>query len=474
MKLTLSLILLWAMVLPGTAQSQTARFVPEACPERLLSSETPGISCGLLYVPQDRSSAHSPEIAIFIAQLPAHDQKGSPPIIYLAGGPGDSASADIDWWLNSKLRADHDIILIDQRGAGYSRPSLNCPEIDASDSADRLTHCRDRLQSAGINLATFNAESIALDTADLIAALQLDQVNLYGRSYGARLALLLAQKLPGRVRAMVLDSPYTGGESALAGAAANAWRSLQLLFAACRADSACHAAYPQLAAQFSQAAAALTAKPTEIDGISPGAALQLDGATFAFLLRDMLADANRLPFVPALIAAIAENDYDYLASEESGLQVPPASNPDTHSEGLYFSAFCADEAGRTSAAQIEAGRETLPTAFWPLVQLSRDLLAACRSWTDGGESFSFAPPPDDMPTLYLTGAYDPIAPAIGARSASPLAWQLVFPHIGHGVLAYEPCAEAALAAFLAEPTQQSQEGCLKGLRPPEFFIRQTE
>ena len=102
--------------------------------------------------------------------------------------------------------------------------------------------------------------------------------------------------------------------------------------------------------------------------------------SFVLLLRDMLADANQLPYIPALIAAIAQEDYDFLATLASDLPVQRSSGPDAHSEGLYFSAFCADESALTTAAEIEARGQTLPPAFQPLTHYALDLLADCERW----------------------------------------------------------------------------------------------
>lgn len=437
------------------------------------------MSCGWLRVPEDRSSRDSPEISIFVVQLPAREANSNRPIIYLAGGPGDSASADIAWWRSTTLRDVHDIILIDQRGTGFSSPSLNCPEFDTNVDDERLANCRERLLSAGIDLAAYNADSIAQDIADLIAALELDQVNIYARSYGARLALLLAHKLPQSIRVMLLDSAYTGEASALDSAAANTWRSMRLLFIDCRANELCHAAYPMLSTQFSQSAAALNAQPMEVAGILPGAALRLDGESYALLLRNMLADSDRLPAIPALVAAIAERDFAYLASWESDRRDQESPVPDSHSEGLYFSALCADEAALTSSEKIKAGGKGLPAVFLPLVASALNLLADCGSWVDAAERIGFEPPPEELPTLFLTGAYDPITPPHWSDEAARRlsnSWRYVFPDSGHGVLfaGDAECAESIALSFLEQPMHPPDSACLQNLSPPTFRIRQNK
>lgn len=474
MKLTLALLLFTSIAFATTAQSQAARLVIEPCPDYPIRLADMRVKCSRLHVPEDRSSDESSWISLFVARLSAREDNDQPPIVYLAGGPGDSATAEIDWWLSTPLRDDRDIILIDQRGTGLSRPSLNCPEFDTIAEDDRLAKCLDRLQAAGIDLATYNADSMTQDIADLITVLELDQVNIYARSYGARQALLLAQMLPQRIRAMVLDGAYTGAESALESAAANTRQSLQRLFADCKASKACNAAYPKLSTQFDQAAAALNAQPATVDGILPNANFQLDGRSFVFLLRDMLADSTWLPYVPALIASIAQEDYGFPASVASDLVEAGSRGGDTHSEGLYFSAFCLDEATLTTAEEIQASGETLPSALWQVVQLSQDLLADCRRWIDAADTARTDEQPHEIPTLYLSGAYDPITPSTGDQSESPLVWRLVLPHIGHGVLENEPCAETVVDAFLANPAGRPSDSCLAVLRRPTFHIPENE
>ena len=474
MKPLLLILLMWSAYAPAAAQSQIARFVNDDCPASVARLAESSLRCGRLRVPEDRSSADSPEISLFVAHLQAREKSDSRPIIVLAGGPGDAASAEIAWWLHTRLRDSHDIILVDQRGAGLSRPSLNCPEFDANDDFNRLPKCRKRLLSEGIKLSAYGPDSIARDIADLIATLSLEQVNIYARSYGARVARLLARELPQGVHALALDGAYTGEVSALASAALNARRSMQRLYADCQASDPCGSAYPELATQFNRAAAALDARPVEVDGITPNAALRLDSESFMIFLRDMLADAERLPYIPALITVIADGDDELLNSVASEVLTPALSDADTHSEGLYFSALCADELALVSASDIEAVAASLPRAFWPLAASARDLLADCETWIDASAGLSHELPSLDIPTLNLEGAYDPIAPAPGAALGSPLVWHIVFPHLGHGVLVYEPCAEALVAAFFANPTVPPLDGCLKDLRPPIFYIRPNE
>ena len=92
--------------------------------------------------------------------------------------------------------------MFDQRGTGYSTPSLKCPEIlqlqydtlnihlsaAASEQMElqAVQTCHDRLLKAGVDLNAFNVQENAADVHDLIQALGYKQANLYGVSYGTR------------------------------------------------------------------------------------------------------------------------------------------------------------------------------------------------------------------------------------------------------------------------------------------------
>lgn len=142
-------------------------------------------------------------IELAVAVLHSHSANPAPdPVIFLAGGPGQSALLGIAELLAASwIRDDRDLIVFDQRGSGYSTPSLQCPETEyaaygswetaqeAIDAQIRQTMvCRDRLVAAGIDLAAYDAVASAKDV-QLRRALGHEQWNLYGISYGTHLAL---------------------------------------------------------------------------------------------------------------------------------------------------------------------------------------------------------------------------------------------------------------------------------------------
>ncbi len=226
------------------------------------------VDCGYVSVPEDRSAARANarmirlHVAVFHswANLPARD-----PVIHLAGGPGSSSLELAGYMFGQGLDqvlAYRDLILFDQRGTGYSLPRLDCPERDsltpslldgsrAPDSrdtaiVDAFKRCRLRLIQEGIDPSAYSSSASAADVNDIRRALGYQQVNLYGDSYGTRLALTIMRDFPEIVRSAVLDSTYPLQVNLYTTLAPNAERAFKVLFDRCAANQSCNQRYPSL------------------------------------------------------------------------------------------------------------------------------------------------------------------------------------------------------------------------------------
>ena len=114
---------------------RSAAFEPAACMFDLAPGVREGedVECGYLTVPEQHARPDGPTIQLAVAIVKSHDPNRRPdPLVMLQGGPGGST---IDLFSQAlflppadALRADRDIVLFDQRGTLYSKPSLACPE----------------------------------------------------------------------------------------------------------------------------------------------------------------------------------------------------------------------------------------------------------------------------------------------------------------------------------------------------------
>ena len=109
------------------------------------------------------------------------------------------------------LNADREVIFVDQRGTHHADPCLGCrggisssydavslpfaAESTAADAA-AIQECRDQLAATGVDLAAYNSAENAADIADLRVAMGIDTWNVYGVSYGSKLALVRPARSP--------------------------------------------------------------------------------------------------------------------------------------------------------------------------------------------------------------------------------------------------------------------------------------
>ena len=165
---------------------------------------------GRLIVKENRSNPRSNLIELAFVRLKSTAARPGPPTIYLEGGPGSSAIsiARIPEYMRAftKLRAIGDVILLDQRGVGLSRPNLTrlsrtLPLDFFANQDTALRVLRERSQEAaeyfqkqGVDLRAYNTVESADDVEDLRKALGADRVNLLGFSYGTHLGLAVIRR----------------------------------------------------------------------------------------------------------------------------------------------------------------------------------------------------------------------------------------------------------------------------------------
>ena len=174
-----------------------------------------------LTVLEDRSKAGGRKIDLAFARLKSTSTTPGAPIVYLDGGPGGSGIGlyRIGEFkrLFDALRAAGDVILLSQRGTGFSTPRLTCSNSSPIPTdlflsaarmtelmAPRLSACADELRAKGINLAAYTTEASADDLEDLRLALGVPKITLFGYSYGTHLALAAIRRHPDSIERAIL------------------------------------------------------------------------------------------------------------------------------------------------------------------------------------------------------------------------------------------------------------------------------
>lgn len=510
----------------AVVQAQTASYEEGDCP---FIENDPEISCGTLVTLQDYANPADGEIVLQVVVIAStSDSPASAPIIYFEGGPGGSAIAAYSAWLESGLREYSDLILLDQRGTGFSLPLLNCIENDDPELEDPVSACASRLRDEeGIDLSDYNSANNARDVAELVRAMGYDEVNLFGVSYGTRLALTVMRDYPELVRSVIIDAVYPPHVQAYEEQAPNAQDAFDALFEACAADSACNAAYPELRQTLYDAVDALNAEPMLISD-ETGEVGEMTGDNFVDELFQALYDPQQIPYLPARIYAVYQGDSDYanigLAEDDLGASDELLENPldalseeeyfaaaasalgfesvealdeylaslseeayedtlaqadalllgeiDDDSEGMFHSVECVEEVpfNRYEVAEQMAEGVAPQIASAMLIGVDKQI-ADCQVWdVSPADALENAPVVSDIPTLVMSGSFDPVTPpAWGESTASYLSnssfW--VFP-LGHGSVDVDDCPTGMALSFLNNLTPPDGS-CIAGMAM-EFYV----
>ncbi len=479
-------LMIGLMVAPVLAQDTLPRVEPASCwmdmPDGMVEGEN--VECGYLIVPEDRSDASSPTIELAYAVLHAPADVVQPdPLIYLAGGPGGNAVGDLDGWLDIPYLDDRDLILFDQRGTGFSMPSLNCPEAEEN-AEDATQACHDRLISEGVNLQAYNSLENAADVADLRVALGYDEWNLFGISYGTRLALTVMRDHPEGVRSVVIDSVYPPEVSSWEEYGQNTVDVFNKLFAGCAADSECDSAYPNLEQDFNNTVEQLNLEPAQYTGTDSASGESIDremsGDEFIDRVFQLLYSSASIPYLPSVITEVANGNYAALDDLESGatLESGYRQAPDedvSDSEGMNLSVECQEE---VAFLDQDVALDNVPDAGTPLHNNSilsiQSTFNDCQIWNvEAADQIESQPVVSDIPTLVAAGEFDPITPAKWAESAASHlsnSFYYLFPGGGHGVIDLNECSQGIMQDFLNDPTQEPDSSCIADIGEPQWVL----
>jgi pimeloyl-ACP methyl ester carboxylesterase len=242
------------------------------------------VDCGNLVVAEQRARPTGPTVRLPVAIFRAPQPSGASPLLMLHGGPGANGlrsqfSRQAAAWAQAFRR---DIVVYDQRGAGLSQPRL-CPEVIEKAIAARTTDivgaCLASLKAAGIEPSAYTTEANADDAIDLRRTLGHTSWDVYGVSYGGRLALELMRRDPSGLRAVILASALPVGPRFQAEDALTYQRALERIFANCAAQPNCATAFPTLERDFYTVHEELTARPIVVP-VDSGSTLTLDASAF--------------------------------------------------------------------------------------------------------------------------------------------------------------------------------------------------
>ena len=424
----------------------------------------PNVRCGKISVPENRhQSSSGRRITLSFAAIAATGGAKTPyPVAFLTGGPGFSAFVSLNMLAGKSINRMRDIIVLEPRGYGYSDPWLGCESVEA------LQECHAKALAAGIDVEQYTTAASVEDYEDLREALGYPKWNLYGVSYGTYWASLYSRMYPDSIRSIVMDSPYPLNASYDWNRVA-ALNAFERMFNACKANTECDAAYPNLRQRFIDALRRLKAKPVMVDGESLGH-IEAFHPMFATLYI-----STSLVRTPKIIDALARADYT-LFNELAAMS--PFDFPEgielarLRSLGLNASVLCKEDIYFPASIETRVAF----SAPWPtdIVEMITpegwDYDQRCGAWpVSRGDPSINEPVANDIPTLVLAGAYDPVTP--------PEFADAMLLHLSNGTLALDPSTAHALFAddnpcihdivlrFYDQPDEKVDVSCLVNTLP---------
>ena len=455
------------------------------------------VECGFLTVPENRDDvANGRTVRLHVAIFPSDSPNPAPdPIIYLEGGPGGDALEAVPLIFEQRFApflADHNFIMFDQRGTGYSEPSLACPELidltletlDDDLSVEEgqarflesLNACHERLLAEGVDLTAYNSAESAADVADLRQALGYEEWNLYGISYGTRLAQTIVRDYPGGIRSVILDSTYPLAANLQTETAANAERAFDVFFAGCASDAACNAAYPELAQVFADLVAQLDENPVLVEVYNLGDRQYYDalvnGDLMVSLLFQALYSVELTSVMPKLIYDVRDGRLNDLPPLLANMLI----QQEFYSAGMQLSVQCNEEISFSAPGERQAVvNYPYLNDLFEVSAITGDFgFAVCDLWQAGmADALENEPVSSDLPTLILAGEYDPITPPRWGQDVAQgfsNSFYYEFPGIGHGASISGDCPLGITQAFLAAPTSEPNGVCLTAMSGPSFSV----
>lgn len=443
--------------------------------------------CATLAVPENPTAPYQADTAnsikLHIARLPAYapkSQKNKDPLTFIAGGPGQAA---IETYTTighafEKIREHRDIILVDQRGTGRSQAMI-CPDDDQStgpfefDPIKVAAQAQACLQSLAANPQFYTTSVAVLDLDQVREYLGIETWNIYGVSYGTRVALHYLRQHPNRVRSLILDAIVPPDVPLGANLSIDAQRALERVIQRCTDTTECHESFPDLKRSTEELLASLKNQPQNIvfEDFNSGKLQEMEFTYnhLALTIRMLSYTEHGVALLPVLIdTAYKQKNFSPLA-RQSLLQTKNLQK--SLATGMHYAVICTEDApyfDNSAAALARLDETYLGTT--PNTTVS----TICAEWPEGVMDENFRQAIEsNTPALLLSGDTDPITPPeYGDKVAASLtnAKHIINRNQGH-TQAHLGCVPTLMQLFITNLNPHSLDtSCLERLQPEPFFI----
>jgi pimeloyl-ACP methyl ester carboxylesterase len=408
-------------------------------------------------------------------------------LLNFGGGPGwgtVSHAAIALSFFGSDLDV-HDLLLIDDRGRGYSG-TIDCPALQQGTEpfAQAEADCATQLGQAA---SRYGTGDIAQDDDAVRAALGYDKVDFVGISAGGQDVAAYATRFGAHLRSLVLDAPYgPPGLDQFVLTHDRTQAESRMVRLVCTYSPTCSAVHPDPLADLDWLVGYIQNHPLEGEAYNGNGDLvpvRLDETALLYIIHNWTGLFASIGELPAAAAALRQGDPAPLLRLAAEGYTPSLignfGDPTVDSQGAHFATGCVDayEPWNWSAAvpgrqaQYDQAVQQLPDDYFApfsktaATGLLYNLLGAqCLWWQKPTPSSPVTLPQatyPNVPTLVLDGNLDNMVPL---EEVGPVAH--LFPGstlvtvagVGHATLFWEACTTTLADQFL-ETLQVGDTSC---------------
>ena len=325
----------------------------------------PGLKarCGTMLRPENPADPDSAEIEVRVAVVAALNlSPETDAVVPIAGGPGQGS---IEFYASvasafERLRRNHDILLVDQRGTGESSRMDCLIEDDAilfedqyslEDTVEFIGEC---LEGLPHDPRYFTTSVAVTDLEAARVALGYTSLNLYGVSYGSRVAQHFARRYPESTRTVIIDGVVPPQISLGPEIATESQRAVDKILARCAADTACNESFPNIDATFARVVAELRESPVQVLVPHPNTGrieeVAFGSGQLAGAVRLLAYNPNTIALLPLMIHEAGEGNFVPLTSQ---FMLTAVAMSDALALGMHNSIMCTEDMPFVDSASVD-------------------------------------------------------------------------------------------------------------------------
>jgi pimeloyl-ACP methyl ester carboxylesterase len=399
------------------------------------------------------------------------------PLFYLAGGPGQANVDVARGYVESWIRHERDIVLVNVRGTGEDN-DLQC-ELHGGDEniqgylenpfdVEEFRTCLEELKQK-FDLTKYSTPLAMDDLNDVRKALGYEKINLMGTSGGTRSILVYMRRHPETVRSGILIGVVPLAFRNPLYHPGGAQYAIDLLFKECLSDSACNDAFPNLEEEFWTVLERLEEGPAQVKIAHPVTEevieMRLSLHAFTEAIRSMMYSIRLSRRVPLYIHQAFLGNFKPIT--EIAVRLERRSQVGL-SLGLLLCVTCSEDVVRIQAEEVL--QET--KGSYRGDERVRSQMAVCDIWPKTELPENYADPVEaGVPVLLFSGTMDPATPPRWGEEAArhlPNSLHVVVPG-AHGV--FGSCTDSIMREFLTRGSVNGIDtSCVKSMALPPFRI----